>query len=242
MPKAEGACRCADQSSACGNRPGLNPAPAKSSRLRDSSCARFPASSIRPRAPRTPSSAQSTRSVSSRHNCSRTSRRSDVDAMQPPPEPKLYHIVHVDRLPSIVKDTCLWCDAQVRQRQRPGTRIGYRRIKRRRLNESTLHSSGTARGRLCAILFRPKACCTSYIVGLQNWNIRAGRTPSSTWKRICNGLPMRMSGAGPSRRQTPAQLSLKTLRALIYWAKSIGRQYIGEIGDRRCTGANRPSS
>ena len=32
---------------------------------------------------------------------------------QPPAEPKLYHIVHVDRLASIISDGCLWCDAEV---------------------------------------------------------------------------------------------------------------------------------
>ena len=33
--------------------------------------------------------------------------------MPPPRHPKIYHIVHVDRLPSIVADGCLWCDAEV---------------------------------------------------------------------------------------------------------------------------------
>ena len=33
--------------------------------------------------------------------------------MPMPAEPKIYHIVHVDRLPSIVKDGYLWCDAKM---------------------------------------------------------------------------------------------------------------------------------
>lgn len=30
--------------------------------------------------------------------------------MTVPAQPKIYHIVHVDRLPSIIADGCLWCD------------------------------------------------------------------------------------------------------------------------------------
>ena len=56
-----------------------------------------------------------------------------------PAAPKIYHIVHVDRLSSIVADNGLWCDAKVVQSRRPGTPIGMNSIKQRRLN-STLTS------------------------------------------------------------------------------------------------------
>ncbi|MDQ0468436.1 type II toxin-antitoxin system toxin DNA ADP-ribosyl transferase DarT [Labrys wisconsinensis] len=46
--------------------------------------------------------------------------------------PKIYHIVHVDNLASIVADGCLWSDAVMVQRQ-GGTVIGMGGIKRRRL-------------------------------------------------------------------------------------------------------------
>ena len=52
-----------------------------------------------------------------------------------PAHPKIYHIVHVDRLPSIIKDHCLWCDAEILQRTSPGTTIGMTGIKTRRLTE-----------------------------------------------------------------------------------------------------------
>ena len=55
-----------------------------------------------------------------------------------PAEPKIYHIVHVDRLPSIISDGWLWCDAEVIRRSPPGTTIGMNGIKQRRLNELTL--------------------------------------------------------------------------------------------------------
>lgn len=60
--------------------------------------------------------------------------------MTVPAQPKIYHIVHVDRLPSIIADGCLWCDAEILRRSPPGTTIGMNSIKQRRLNELTLTS------------------------------------------------------------------------------------------------------
>lgn len=60
--------------------------------------------------------------------------------MAVPAQPKIYHIVHVDRLTSIVADSCLWCDAEVARRAPVGTTIGMAGIKRRRLAELTLSS------------------------------------------------------------------------------------------------------
>lgn len=60
--------------------------------------------------------------------------------MTVPDRPKLYHIVHVDRLPSIVADDWLWCDSQIVRRNPSGTTIGMNSIKQRRLHELTLTS------------------------------------------------------------------------------------------------------
>jgi hypothetical protein len=57
-----------------------------------------------------------------------------------PAQSKIYHIVHVDRLASIVADDCLWCDAEIVRRAPPGTTIGMTNIKQRRLSELTLSS------------------------------------------------------------------------------------------------------
>lgn len=57
-----------------------------------------------------------------------------------PKDPKIYHIVHVDRLPSILKDGCLWCDAEILRSTLPGTTIGMNHIKQRRLKELMLTS------------------------------------------------------------------------------------------------------
>lgn len=60
--------------------------------------------------------------------------------MPTPARPKIYHIVHVDRLASILSDGCLWSDAAVVANRKPGTTIGMNRIKERRLNELQLAS------------------------------------------------------------------------------------------------------
>ncbi len=57
-----------------------------------------------------------------------------------PKRPKIYHIVHVNRLPSIIKSGCLWSDSEVERRKLLGTNIGMNNIKHRRLNELTLAS------------------------------------------------------------------------------------------------------
>lgn len=52
-----------------------------------------------------------------------------------PKHPKIYHIVHGDRLPSITKDGGLICDAVMATRQNVGTTIGMSNIKGRRLQQ-----------------------------------------------------------------------------------------------------------
>lgn len=60
--------------------------------------------------------------------------------MTVPAHPKIYHIVHADRLQSIINDGRLWCDAEITRRAPAGTTIGMNGIKQRRLNELTLTS------------------------------------------------------------------------------------------------------
>ena len=51
-----------------------------------------------------------------------------------PAEPRIYHIVHRDRLSSIISDGYLWCDTEIGRRQESGTAIGMDGIKQRRRN------------------------------------------------------------------------------------------------------------
>ncbi|MBO7921347.1 DUF4433 domain-containing protein [Alteromonas sp. K632G] len=57
-----------------------------------------------------------------------------------PAQPKIYHIVHVDRLVSILASQGLLCDAQIIAQNAIGTTIGMNTIKQRRLTELTLSS------------------------------------------------------------------------------------------------------
>ena len=54
--------------------------------------------------------------------------------MPRPEHPKIYHIVHVDRLTSIAADGYLFSDRMISEREGAGTTIGMGRIKRRRLS------------------------------------------------------------------------------------------------------------
>ena len=60
--------------------------------------------------------------------------------MPVPDNPKIYHIVHVDRLTSIIQNACLWSDAEMAQRRATGTTIGMNNIKAARLTQRTLNS------------------------------------------------------------------------------------------------------
>lgn len=60
--------------------------------------------------------------------------------MHVPTQPKIYHIVHVDRLTSILSSNGLLCDAKIIAQNAAGTTIGMNTIKQRRLNELTLES------------------------------------------------------------------------------------------------------
>ena len=50
-----------------------------------------------------------------------------------PKNPQIVHIMHVDRLPSLINEGCLWCDTEVGTRSLPGTTIGISEIKQRRM-------------------------------------------------------------------------------------------------------------
>lgn len=60
--------------------------------------------------------------------------------MTVPAQPKIYHIVHVDRLEAIIAAGGLLSDAKIMELNASGTTIGMNSIKQRRLQELTLAS------------------------------------------------------------------------------------------------------
>lgn len=87
--------------------------------------------------------------------------------MTPPPEPKIYHIVHVDRLPSIVNDGALWSDALLRENPRPGTTIGMSEIKQRRLESQLSSRPGLRVGECVPFYFCPRSVML-YLIHMGN--------------------------------------------------------------------------
>ena len=74
-----------------------------------------------------------------------------------PAEPKIYHILHVDRLASIVADRCLWSDTEVRRRGIGGTTIGIGNIKQRRLTRELDSHPGLHVGDCVPFYFCPRS-------------------------------------------------------------------------------------
>ena len=76
--------------------------------------------------------------------------------MPVPTQPKIYHIVHVDNLASIVTDGCLWSDAVMVQRQ-GSTVIGMGSIKQRRLGLPVSCHTGLRVGDCVPFYFCPRS-------------------------------------------------------------------------------------
>lgn len=78
--------------------------------------------------------------------------------MTVPARPKIYHIVHVDRLPSIIASNGLLCDGVMPAYAGLGTVIGMSGIKKRRLEELTLAShDGLHVGECVPFYFCPRS-------------------------------------------------------------------------------------
>ena len=87
--------------------------------------------------------------------------------MPPPANPKIYHIVHVDRLPSIIADGHIWCDRAMVQIRKPGTVIGMDDIKRRRLESLLTSHPGLHVGDCAPFYFCPRSVML-YLIHMAN--------------------------------------------------------------------------
>ena len=74
-----------------------------------------------------------------------------------PTEPKIYHIVHVDRLASIIADGCLWSDSEAQRRGVGGTTIGMSTIKQRRRTNALSSHKGLHVGDCVPFYFCPRS-------------------------------------------------------------------------------------
>ena len=122
--------------------------------------------------------------------------------MPAPADPSIYHIVHVDRLASIVADGCLWCDAEVMRRRSPGTAIGMSEIKARRLERPLDSRPGLQVGDCVPFYFCPRSAMLYVIHKANHPNLayRGGQEPIVHLEA--------------------------NLRETVAWADSMGRQWV----------------
>ena len=84
-----------------------------------------------------------------------------------PSQPKIYHIVHIDRWPSIIKDGYLWCDSKMRERSGAGTTIGMSDLKKSRLRLPLSGHKGLNVGDCVPFYFCPRSVML-YVIHKQN--------------------------------------------------------------------------
>ncbi|MCC7374183.1 MAG: DUF4433 domain-containing protein [Verrucomicrobiales bacterium] len=121
--------------------------------------------------------------------------------MPVPAQPKIYHILHVDRLASVLADGRLWSDAMVQQRVSPGTTIGMSSIKARRLQSALTSHPKLTVGECVPFYFCPRS--------IMLYLIYQANHPELTYR----------GGQGPI-------LHLECdLRASIAWAEDQGRRW-----------------
>jgi hypothetical protein len=99
--------------------------------------------------------------------------------MPVPAQPKVYHIVHSDRLASIIADGFLWSDAAMVQRQGVGTTIGMSNIKARRLNELSLSCHPNLRVGHCTPFYFCSRSVMLYLIYRRNEELtyKGGQEP-----------------------------------------------------------------
>jgi len=78
-------------------------------------------------------------------------------AWLPPTSPQIFHIVHYDRLPSILASNALFCDSVIQQHVVSGSTIGMGSIKSDRLNLPVHCHPGTMVGDFVPFYFCPRS-------------------------------------------------------------------------------------
>ena len=97
-----------------------------------------------------------------------------------PKQIKIYHIIHISKLPAILTEGYLLSDSAIRKRVAVGVTIGMREIKRRRLEELELTSHpGLRIGECVPFYFCPRSIML-YMFHMQNHpdiEYRGGQEP-----------------------------------------------------------------
>jgi hypothetical protein len=67
---------------------------------------------------------------------------SPTSTAAPPPDPRIFHITHIDNLAGILGEGKVWCDAERIRRGLVSTNVGLKHIKNRRLTRPVMTSAG----------------------------------------------------------------------------------------------------
>ena len=96
-----------------------------------------------------------------------------------PQNPQIYHILHIDRLSSILAEGCLWSDAAVHTKNLGGTMIGMSHIKQRRMTNSVSSHPGLTVGQCVPFYFCPRSIMLYIILQQSHEDIsyRGGQAP-----------------------------------------------------------------
>ena len=96
-----------------------------------------------------------------------------------PQNPKIYHILHVDRLASVVREGGLYCDAESVRRNLAGTTIGLDHIKNRRLHGCTLQTAPALHVGDCVPFYFCPRSVMLYLIHMKNSELtyRGGQEP-----------------------------------------------------------------
>ena len=150
--------------------------------------------------------------------------------MPVPAEPKIYHIVHVDRLPSIIADGCLWCDVEILRRSLYGVTIGIHSIKQRRLANRLDSRPGLCVGECVPFYFCPRSVMLYVIFQGNNpeLNYRGGQDPIVHLEADLRQAVAWADGDGrrwPSPSRTPAPITSWIDATWRNWTRSTGMLY-----------------
>lgn len=91
-----------------------------------------------------------------------------------PLKTKIYHITHIDNLPSIIREDCIWSDHQRFQRSLTNTNIGYSHIKQRRMKHPVKVAQRGILGQYVPFNFCPRSVML-YVVNQGHENYGGGQ-------------------------------------------------------------------
>ena len=101
------------------------------------------------------------------------------DLKSVPEHPRIYHIVHFDRLAQIIRDGFLYSDEYVMKSTLPGTVIGYNHIKQRRLVKPVVPGGDLKVGGCVPFYYCPRSVML-YVIWKRNHSelmYRGGQDP-----------------------------------------------------------------